>query len=116
MQGLLKSSGRHHLGMAFLSGALGFDPLAFEVSPEEAGRIVWFDALVNNVDRSWRNPNLLWGWDGGLLARRPWSDPDLASQLAPAPTPRPPLRRDGARPDRVRARTCPPPTPPWRRG
>ncbi|MFD6414570.1 hypothetical protein, partial [Nocardia asteroides] len=27
--------------------------------PEEAGRIVWFDALVNNVDRSWRNPNLL---------------------------------------------------------
>jgi hypothetical protein len=29
------------------------------VSPEEAGRIVWFDALVNNVDRSWRNPNLL---------------------------------------------------------
>ncbi|GAA3153542.1 hypothetical protein GCM10017687_84180 [Streptomyces echinatus] len=29
------------------------------VSPGEAGRIVWFDALINNVDRSWRNPNLL---------------------------------------------------------
>ncbi|WP_069771447.1 HipA family kinase [Streptomyces sp. LUP30] len=59
VQELLKASGGTNLGMAFLSGALGFDPLAFPVSPEEAGRIVWFDALVNNVDRSWRNPNLL---------------------------------------------------------
>ncbi|MFJ6387778.1 HipA family kinase [Streptomyces sp. NPDC091972] len=60
VQELLKSSGGTNLGMDFLSGALGFDPLAFPVDPEEAGRIVWFDALVNNVDRSWRNPNLLW--------------------------------------------------------
>ncbi|MGA5358719.1 HipA family kinase [Streptomyces purpurascens] len=59
VQNLLRSSGGTNLGMDFLSGALGFDPLAFRVSPEEAGRIVWFDALVNNVDRSWRNPNLL---------------------------------------------------------
>ncbi|MEU3619346.1 HipA family kinase [Streptomyces sp. NPDC006872] len=59
VQELLKASGGTNLGMDFLSGALGFDPLAFPVSPEEAGRIVWFDALVNNVDRSWRNPNLL---------------------------------------------------------
>ncbi|MFL5992721.1 MAG: HipA family kinase [Streptomyces sp.] len=63
VQELLKSSGGTNLGMDFLSGALGFDPLAFTVDPEEAGRIVWFDALVNNVDRSWRNPNLLW-WRG----------------------------------------------------
>ncbi|WP_020140549.1 HipA family kinase [Streptomyces sp. 351MFTsu5.1] len=60
VQELLRSSGGTNLGMDFLSGALGFDPLAFPVDPEEAGRIVWFDALVNNVDRSWRNPNLLW--------------------------------------------------------
>ncbi|MFI9770898.1 HipA family kinase [Streptomyces sp. NPDC052415] len=59
VQELLRASGGTNLGMDFLSGALGFDPLAFAVSPEEAGRIVWFDALVNNVDRSWRNPNLL---------------------------------------------------------
>ncbi|MEU6335662.1 HipA family kinase [Streptomyces cellulosae] len=59
VQQLLRSSGGTNLGTDFLSGALGFDPLAFEVSPEEAGRIVWFDALVNNVDRSWRNPNML---------------------------------------------------------
>jgi hypothetical protein len=60
VQELLRSSGGTNLGMDFLSGALGFDPLAFSVEPAEAGRIVWFDALVNNVDRSWRNPNLLW--------------------------------------------------------
>jgi hypothetical protein len=65
VQELLKSSGGTNLGMDFLSGALGFDPLAFEVSPREAGRIIWFDALVNNVDRSWRNPNLL-RWQGEL--------------------------------------------------
>ncbi|NJP52161.1 hypothetical protein HCJ93_19430 [Streptomyces sp. SBST2-5] len=65
VQQLLKSSGGTNLGMDFLSGALGFDPLAFEVSAEEAGRIVWFDALVGNVDRSWRNPNLL-RWRGEL--------------------------------------------------
>ncbi|MGW1750508.1 HipA family kinase [Streptomyces sp. NPDC002092] len=65
VQDLLRSSGGTNLGMDFLSGALGFDPLAFTVSPEEAGRIVWFDALVNNVDRSWRNPNLLM-WHGDL--------------------------------------------------
>ncbi|CAM5354971.1 HipA-like kinase domain-containing protein OS=Streptomyces rochei OX=1928 GN=G3I25_21995 PE=4 SV=1 [Streptomyces rochei] len=63
VQELLKASGGTNLGMEFLSGALGYDPLAFEVGPEEAGRIVWFDALVNNVDRSWRNPNLL-RWQG----------------------------------------------------
>lgn len=59
VQDLLRGSGGANLGMDFLSGALGYDPLAFPVDPQEAGRIVWFDALVNNVDRSWRNPNLL---------------------------------------------------------
>lgn len=100
VQELLRASGGTNLGMDFLSGALGFDPLAFPVDAEEAGRIVWFDALVNNVDRSWRNPNLLrwrgelwlvdhgatlvWhhNWPGAeALARRPYdaSDHALAS-------------------------------------
>ncbi|MFD8423294.1 HipA family kinase [Streptomyces sp. NPDC059466] len=65
VQELLKSSGGLNLGMDFLSRAVGFDSLAFEVSAREAGRVVWFDALVNNVDRSWRNPNLLM-WQGDL--------------------------------------------------
>ncbi|KUF17037.1 HipA family kinase [Streptomyces silvensis] len=68
VQQLLKSSGGLNLGMAYLSGALGYDPLAFAVDPVEAGRVVWFDALINNVDRSWRNPNLLvWHGDVWLI-------------------------------------------------
>ncbi|WP_329458918.1 HipA family kinase [Streptomyces sp. NBC_01497] len=65
VQELLKASGGLNLGMDYLPGALGFDPLAYEVSPAEAGRVVWFDALINNVDRSWRNPNML-VWHGDL--------------------------------------------------
>jgi hypothetical protein len=51
--------------MDYLPGSLGFDPLAYQVDPVEAGKIVWFDALINNVDRSWRNPNML-VWHGDL--------------------------------------------------
>ncbi|MER5780389.1 HipA family kinase [Streptomyces mobaraensis] len=65
VQALLRSSGGLNLGMDYLPGALGFDPLAFETDAAEAGRVVWFDALVGNVDRSWRNPNLL-VWHGAL--------------------------------------------------
>ncbi|WP_228446962.1 HipA family kinase [Streptomyces paludis] len=65
VQELLKASGGLNLGMDFLPGSIGFDPLAYEVDPEEAGRVVWFDAVINNVDRSWRNPNLL-VWHGDL--------------------------------------------------
>lgn len=65
VQALLKASGGLNLGMDFLPGSLGFDPLAFRVDAPEAGRVVWFDALVGNVDRSWRNPNML-VWHGDL--------------------------------------------------
>ncbi|MFI1825541.1 HipA family kinase [Streptomyces sp. NPDC020412] len=65
VQELLKASGGLNLGMDFLPGSIGFDPLAYEVDPVEAGRVVWFDALINNVDRSWRNPNML-VWHGEL--------------------------------------------------
>ncbi len=65
IQDLLLASVGRNLGLDYLPGSLGFDPLAFPVGPDEAGRIVWFDALVGNVDRSWRNPNLL-RWHGRL--------------------------------------------------
>ncbi|UNS95723.1 hypothetical protein MMF93_03880 [Streptomyces tubbatahanensis] len=65
VQELLKASGGLNLGMDFLPGSLGFDPLAYRADPAQAGRVVWFDALVNNVDRSWRNPNML-VWHGDL--------------------------------------------------
>jgi hypothetical protein len=54
--------------MDFLPGSLGFDPLAHQVGPELAARVLWFDAFVGNVDRSWRNPNLLmWHRDLWLI-------------------------------------------------
>ena len=59
VQELLARSGGPNLGMDFLPGALGFDPVAYTVDPDEAARVLWFDALVENVDRTWRNPNLL---------------------------------------------------------
>jgi hypothetical protein len=59
VQDLLKASGGLNLGLDFLPGSLGFDPVAHDVEPELASRVLWFDALVSNVDRSWRNPNLL---------------------------------------------------------
>ncbi|HEY3869304.1 MAG TPA: HipA family kinase [Actinocrinis sp.] len=55
---MLASLGRN-LAMDFLPGSIGFDPVAFAVPADLAGRIVWFDALIGNVDRTWRNPNLL---------------------------------------------------------
>ena len=66
MQDLLRRSGGLNLGIDYLPGALDFDPPAFAVDAGPAGRVLWFDALINNVDRSWRNPNLL-VWHG-----RPW--------------------------------------------
>jgi hypothetical protein len=68
VQDLLKASGGLNLGMDFLPGSLGFDPLAHQVGPELAARVLWFDAFVGNVDRSWRNPNLLmWHRDLWLI-------------------------------------------------
>ena len=57
---LLKASVGLNLGVDFLPGALGYDPAASTPPPAElAADIVWFDALVLNVDRTPRNPNLL---------------------------------------------------------
>lgn len=62
VQDLLRASAGLNLAMDFLPGALGYDPLAHPVEAALASRVLWFDALVSNVDRSWRNPNLLlWG-------------------------------------------------------
>ena len=59
VQDLLRASAGLNLGVDFLPGALDFDPAAFDVEPGLAGRVLWFDAWTGNVDRSWRNPNLL---------------------------------------------------------
>ncbi|WP_433787368.1 HipA family kinase [Actinomycetospora sp. CA-101289] len=68
VQELLARSGGDNLGLDFLPGAIGFDPVAHAVDPLEASRVLWFDAFVENVDRSWRNPNLLrWHRDLWLI-------------------------------------------------
>ncbi|MEH0985363.1 HipA family kinase [Micromonospora sp. CPCC 205556] len=59
VQELLRNSGGANLGMDFLPGALGYDPVAHPVDAALASRVLWFDAYTENVDRSWRNPNLL---------------------------------------------------------
>ena len=65
VQELLRNSAGVNLGMDYLPGALDFEAGAAQVEPELAGRVLWFDALIGNVDRSWRNPNMLF-WHGRL--------------------------------------------------
>lgn len=58
VQDLLNASPGPNLGIDFLPGAFGIDAQA-EVPPDEAARVLWLDAFTANVDRTWRNPNLL---------------------------------------------------------
>ena len=98
VQDLLNASTGLNLGVDFLPGSFGFDGDS-AVTPELAARVVWLDAFCANVDRSWRNPNmLLWNgelwvidhgaslyfhhaWPGGLtdparFAAQPWDPAD----------------------------------------
>jgi hypothetical protein len=61
IQDLLRGSIGRNFGIAYLSGALGYDPVADRafVGDDLASDIVWFDAYISNVDRTPRNPNLL---------------------------------------------------------
>ena len=60
IQDLLAASAGLNLGVDFLPGALPFSPAAgFTPDPELCAAIVWFDALVTNVDRTASNTNML---------------------------------------------------------
>ncbi|WP_237536048.1 HipA family kinase [Streptomyces sp. SID3343] len=65
VQELVKASAGLNLGMDFLPGSADFTPATWEPDPELAARVLWLDAFTSNVDRSWRNPNLL-VWHGRL--------------------------------------------------
>ena len=65
IQDLIRASAGLNLALDYLPGSLGFDPLVEPPAPDLASRILWFDALVTNVDRTPRNPNLL-TWHGRL--------------------------------------------------
>jgi hypothetical protein len=81
VQRILRASSGLNLGMDYLPGAEDFTPQSLAVSAAEAGRVVWFDALVGNVDRTVHSPNLmvwhqqLWLIDHGaaLIFHHRWS-------------------------------------------
>jgi hypothetical protein len=64
VQDLLNASPGLNLGIDFLPGAFGYDG-DLGTDPDVATRVLWLDAFTANVDRSWRNPNLLC-WHGDL--------------------------------------------------
>ena len=59
IQDLLEASAGINLAVDYLPGSAGFDPLGWTADEDFASELLWFDALIQNVDRSWRNPNLL---------------------------------------------------------
>lgn len=81
---LLVSSAGTNLAIDFLPGSLGYDGRSFRPDARVAGRILWLDAYTANVDRSWRNPNLLvwhqrlWAIDHGaaLYFHHAWTSPE----------------------------------------
>jgi hypothetical protein len=66
IRALLQSSQGNNLAMDYRPGSVMFNPAARDiVDPELAAKTVWFDAFVTNVDRTARNPNLLY-WHRSL--------------------------------------------------
>lgn len=60
IQDLLERSAGVNVGLDYLPGSLALGaPEGSGVTPELAADVVWFDALLSNVDRTPRNPNLL---------------------------------------------------------
>lgn len=59
IQDLLKFSRGLNLAMHYLSGSITFDPVVTEVDATLASQIVWLDAFLTNVDRTFRNTNML---------------------------------------------------------
>jgi hypothetical protein len=64
IQDLIAASAGLNLGVDYLPGSLPYLP-AQPPDAELAADVVWLDALVTNVDRTPRNPNLL-RWHGNL--------------------------------------------------
>ncbi|HTA61863.1 MAG TPA: HipA family kinase [Bacteroidia bacterium] len=59
IQDLLQGSKGLNLALHFLSGAITFDPVVTKVDAKLASQIVWLDAFITNVDRTFKNTNML---------------------------------------------------------
>src|SRR5215203_5620778 len=58
---LLRASVGLNLALDYLPGSTMFDPAARDTADRDmASRAVWFDAFITNVDRTAKNPNLLY--------------------------------------------------------
>jgi hypothetical protein len=91
IQELAAASVGLNLGVDFLPGSLAFTTAAGNsLAPERAADVVWFDALVMNVDRTPRNPNLLvwhgqvWLIDHGAAFYRQHAEEPLAASARAA--------------------------------
>ena len=83
VKALIDASPGLNLGLDYLPGSTDFNPLlAPPPDPELASAIVWYDALITNVDRTARNTNMLvwhkrlWLIDQGasLYFHHSWDD------------------------------------------
>jgi hypothetical protein len=59
IQDLLKGSKGLNLALHFLSGAINFDPVVTKVPSRLSSQIVWLDSFITNVDRTFKNTNML---------------------------------------------------------
>src|SRR5690606_9684269 len=93
IQSLIRASAGLNLALDYLPGSVMFDPVTERPAPELASEIVWFDALVTNVDRTARNPNMLmwhrklWLIDHGaaLYFHHAWDEDYVAHSRTPFP-------------------------------
>lgn len=59
IQDLLQASRGTNLGLHFLSGAINYDSNVMKINTDLSSKIVWLDAFITNVDRTFRNTNML---------------------------------------------------------
>ena len=82
IQDLLQSSQGLNLALHYLSGAVTYDASVNDTDALLASQIVWLDAFITNVDRTFKNTNLLmwhkelWLIDHGacLYFQHSWDD------------------------------------------
>lgn len=87
IQDLLKFSKGLNLGLHYLSGAMAYEP-SIKIDYFLASKIVWLDAFITNIDRTYKNTNLLmwkselWVIDNGasFYFHHSWQDFDKAAK------------------------------------
>lgn len=87
IQDLLKFSEGLNLGLHFLSGAIAYDS-SVKIDELLASKIVWLDAFITNIDRTFKNTNLLmwhkelWIIDNGasFYFHHSWQNFDAAAK------------------------------------